>query len=536
NELTLTWTNTANYQFDIGNHRISALAGTEAIRNDFQGFGAFREGFAVEDENYYVLNAGTGRSTNNGLVTGYRLFSLFGKINYAFADKYLASATLRRDGSSRFGTQNQYGLFPAFTLGWRINDENFLKNVAVISNLKLRAGVGRVGNQEIGNIARFGLFQPNYGTLFNNGVGFPGQWLNVGTAYDLSGANQGTLPSGYVQIQGENQNLKWESTDELNVGIDFGFLNEKISGSFDYFTRKTKDILIQPPIASAIGEGKIKWLNGATKSNKGWEVLLSYQNSTPGGLNYSISGNAAHFRDKITELPAEVRTAYPGNVEKTIIGQSQLAVFGYKTDGIFQNQAEVDAHATQTGKGVGRIRYVDLNGDGVINALDQDWLGTFLPSLEYGLRIDASYKNFDLSIFGSGVAGKTGLDPARQFNSFLFVNQNNGPGVLNGWTPQNPNSNTPMLSLVNRNDEFRNSDFFLVNGSYARMRNVQLGYTLPTDLVSKLKMESLRFYLIGQNLFAIKSKEYLSKDPERIGGFGNWPQPTTYTLGVNVNF
>ncbi|MCU7548697.1 TonB-dependent receptor [Chitinophagaceae bacterium LB-8] len=536
NDITLTWTNTANYQFTLQNkHKLNALLGTESIREDFQGFGAFREGFAVEDEDYYVLDAGTGRSTNNGSATGYRLFSLFGKVNYAFGDKYLASATLRRDGSSRFGTENQYGFFPAFTLGWRINNEEFFKNIDYVSNLKLRAGIGRVGNQEIGNTARFGLYQTNYGTLYNNGVGFPGQWLNVGSAYDLNGLNQGTLPSGYVQVQGENQNLKWESTDELNVGVDFGLFNEKITGSFDYFTRKTKDILIQPPIAGAVGEGRVKWLNGASKNNKGWELLLGYNNKI-GELNYSISGNAAHFKDRITELPEEVRTAYPGNVEKTIVGHSQLSVFGYKTDGIFKSQEEVDKHAAQTGKGIGRIKYVDLNGDNKIDALDQDWLGTLLPSLEYGFRIDLDYRNFDLSIFGSGVAGKTGFDPARQFNSFAAVNQNNGPGVLDAWTPKNPDSNTPMLSLVNSNDEFRTSDFFMVNGSYFKLRNVQLGYTMPKSVTSKVKMETLRFYFIGQNLFAIKSNEYLSKDPERIGGFANWPQPTTYTLGANLTF
>jgi TonB-linked SusC/RagA family outer membrane protein len=535
NDLTLTMTNTANYQFQFGQHKFNTLLGTETIQQDFQGFGAFREGFAVEDENYYVLNAGTGRSTNNGTATGYRLFSLFGKINYSFSDKYLASVTVRRDGSSRFGSENQYGVFPAFTLGWRINNEDFFSKVDLVSNLKLRAGIGRVGNQEIGNVARYGLFQANYGTLFNNGNGFPGQWLNVGTAYDLNGSNQGTLPSGFVQIQGENQNLKWESTDELNVGIDFGLLNEKITGSFDYFARETKDILIQPPIASAVGEGRVRWLNGASKTNKGWELLLTYQGSA-GGLNYSISGNAAHFKDKITELPPEVRTAYPGNVEKTILGQSQLAVFGYKTDGLFQSQAEVDKYPAQTGKGIGRIKYQDLNSDGQINALDQDWLGTLLPSLEYGIRLDLDYKNFDLSIFGSGVAGKTGFDPASQFNSFLSVNQNNGPGVLGAWTPQNTGSKTPMLSLVNSNDEYRTSDFFMVSGSYFRLRNIQLGYAMPKSLISKIRMETLRFYLIGQNLFAIKSDAYLSKDPERIGGFGNWPQPTTYTLGVNVTF
>ncbi|MEI6949980.1 SusC/RagA family TonB-linked outer membrane protein [Paraflavisolibacter sp. H34] len=533
--LGLTWTNTANYQLETGDHRLGLLAGTEAIREDMQSFGAFREGFAIEDENYYTLDAGTGRSTNNGQESGYRLFSLFGKVNYGYSDRYLASATLRRDGSSRFGSQNQYGIFPSLTLGWRINNEEFFKNLRSVSNLKLRAGVGRVGNQEIGDVARFGLYKPNYGTLYNNGVGFPGQWLNVGTAYDLAGANQGTLPSGYVQIQGENQNLKWESTGEVNVGVDFGFLNEKIAGSFDYFARKTSDILLQPPVAGAVGEGRLKYLNGATKSNKGWELLLSYASKFQ-GINYSITANAAQFRDRITELPEEVRTAYPGNVEKSIVGQSQLAVFGYRTDGIFQSQDEVEKHAAQTGKGIGRIRYKDLNGDNKIDALDQDWLGTLLPKLEYGLRLDLDYKNFDLSIFGSGVAGKTGYDPAKQFNSFLSVNQNNGPGVLHAWTPQNTGSKTPMLSLVNANDEYRTSDFFMVNGSYFRLRNVQLGYALPKALISKAKMESLRLYVIGQNLFVLKNKEYTGKDPERIGGFANWPQPTTYTLGLNVTF
>ncbi|HZG25293.1 MAG TPA: TonB-dependent receptor, partial [Chitinophagaceae bacterium] len=171
-----------------------------------------------------------------------------------------------------------------------------------------------------------------------------------------------------------------------------------------------------------------------------------------------------------------------------------------------------------------------------IDALDQDWLGTLLPGYEYGLRLDLDYKNFDLSVFGSGVGSKTGFDPAKQFNSFFTVNQNNGPGVLGAWTPENTGSTTPMLSLVNANNEFRTSDFFMVNGSYFRLRNVQLGYSMPKSLISGIRMEALRFYLIGQNLFAIKSKEYLSKDPERIGGFGNWPQPTTYTVGLNVTF
>lgn len=531
NDFSLTWTNTANYNFEFGKNRLNLLAGTEAIQQNYQTFGAFREGFATQDINYFNLDAGIGRSTNNGSSTGFHLFSQFAKVFYSFSDKYLASATVRRDGSSRFGTNNSYGVFPAFTLGWRINNEDFFKSIKSVSNLKLRAGIGRVGNQEIGNEARFGLLRPNYGTI---GTGFPGSWLNMGTAYDLAGTNGGTLPSGYVQVQAENQNLKWESTDELNLGLDFGFFNEKIVGSFDYFTRKTSDILIQPPIASAVGEGRIKWLNGATKNNKGWEFLLGYHNTTARGLAYTISGNASHFHDVITQLPEEVRTAYPGNAQQSILGHSQYSFFGYQTEGIFQNQREVDAHPTQTGAGVGRIKYKDLNGDGKIDAFDQTWLGTALPSIEYGLRIDLSYKNFDVSFFGSGVAGKKGNDPVKYSNSFATVNQNNGPGVLNAWTPQNTGAKVPALSLVDANTETRPSDFFIVNGSYAKLRNVQLGYAFPQSLIHGLKMEGLRLYVVGQNLFVVKSKDYFGKDPERIGSLDYWPQPTTITFGLNI--
>ncbi|MBA4168665.1 MAG: SusC/RagA family TonB-linked outer membrane protein, partial [Chitinophagaceae bacterium] len=239
NNLSIAFTNTLNYSLEISKHRISVLAGTEAIKQDNQGFGAFRESFAIEDVNYYYLNAGIGRNGNNGTNTGYRLFSQFGKIGYSFSDKYLASATLRRDGSSRFGANNKYGIFPAVTAGWRISNEDFFKNVSAVSNLKVRAGLGRVGNQEIGDLARFGLLRPNYGPVSPTMA-----WLNTGTAYDLSGADGGTLPSGYVQVQAANPDLKWETTNELNIGVDFGLFNEHLSGSVDYFTRKTKDILI----------------------------------------------------------------------------------------------------------------------------------------------------------------------------------------------------------------------------------------------------------------------------------------------------
>lgn len=531
-DFTFTWTNTLSYNLIFGKSRLNLLAGIEAVRNNFSTFGASNTNFAIQDVNYFQLGAGSGSQTNNGSSTGFRLLSQFGKVFYSYGEKYLASVTVRRDGSSRFGTNNPYGVFPAFTLGWRLNNENFFKNVKAISNLKIRGGIGTVGNQQIGNLAAYNLFYANYGT---SNSAYP-LWLNTGTAYDLNGVNTGTLPSGFVQTQKGNPNLKWESTTETNIGLDFGFLNEKIAGSFDYYNRNTSNILIQPPVAGAVGGGQQEWLNGASKNTKGWELLLGYHNRTSGGLGYSFTGNASHSVDVITQLPDNVRAAYAGDPNHSIIGHSQFSIFGYQTDGIFQSQQDVNAAPSQPGAGPGRIKYKDLNGDGKIDVLDQTWLGTTLPKVEYGLRIELNYKNIDFSIFGSGVAGKTGFDPVKFMNSFVDTRNNYGPGVLSAWTPQNHNSSTPALSILNLNGEDRISNFYYVNASYFKIRNVQLGYTLPKRMSNAIKMESFKIYISGQNLVAFKHKEFLSRDPERATSFAIWPVPTSYTFGINANF
>ncbi len=537
-DFTFTWTNTLNYNLEFGKSRLNLLGGVEAVKNDFSTFGANTTVFALQEESYLQLSAGVGAQTNNGSATGFRLLSQFGKAFYSYADRYLASFTIRRDGSSRFGTNNPYGVFPAFTLGWRINNENFFKGISSVSNLKLRAGYGKVGNQEIGNLSSWTILQPNYGT---SSPQFP-LWLNIGSAYDIYGVNTGSLPSGFVQVQRGNPDLKWESTTETNVGLDFGFLNETITGSFDYFNRKTSDILIQPPVAGVLGEGQQQYLNGADVSNSGWEFVLSYNHRSAHGLTYSITGNASHWKDKVTSLPDNVRPAYPGDANHSIVGHSRFSIFGYETNGIFQSSEEAMNAPTQPGvldgtlKGAGRLRYVDINGDGKIDANDQTWLGTTLPKVEYGLRVDLSYKSFDLSIFGSGVAGKTAFDPIKGLNTFVEARSNFGPGTLSAWTPENTGSSTPALSLLNHNGEDRISNYYYVNASYFKLRNVTLGYNFSRNIASTLKMESLRIYVSGQNLFAIKSKEFTAKDPERANFRALWPVPTSYTIGINANF
>lgn len=541
-EFTFTWSNTLTYNLSLGKSKMNLLAGVEAVRDDYSTFGASNTNFAIQDVNYFVLSAGSGAQTDNGLATGFRLLSQFGKLFYSFADRYLASVTVRRDGSSRFGTNNPYGIFPAFTLGWRINNEEFFKSIASaasISNLKLRGGVGTVGNQtftgnNIGqsNAAALTLYAANYGT---SSPAFP-LWLNTGTAYDINGVNTGTLPSGFVQTQLGNPNLKWESTTETNVGLDFGFFNEKLIGSFDYYSRNTSNILIQPPVPGAVGEGQQQFVNGASKNTKGWEIVLGYHNRTSSGIGYSITVNGNHWVDKITALPEDVRAAYPGDVNHSIVGHSQFSIFGYQSLGIFQTEQQVAAAPVQPGDGVGRIQYKDINADGKVDVLDQTWLGTTLPKLEYGIRIELNYKNLDFSIFGSGVAGKTGFDPVKFMNSFIDTRNNYGPGVLSAWTPQHPSSTTPALSIINSNGEDRLSNFYYVNASYFKIRNAQLGYNLPKKISNMIKMEGFRIYVSGSNLIAFKHKEFLSKDPERANTFANWPVPTSFTVGINANF
>ncbi|MBD2755886.1 SusC/RagA family TonB-linked outer membrane protein [Spirosoma validum] len=537
--LSLTWTNTLRYNFELGQHRFNVLAGVESIKDNLDNVVSYRENFAVQTEDYFVLSAASGNASSTGTSTGSRLLSQFARIDYGFGDRYLAALTLRRDGSSRFGTDNRYGFFPAASVGWRIDKEAFMQNVKAISNLKLRAGVGRIGNQDIGDLARFGLFEPRYGTLAsqvpNGHNSFFDQYWNVGTAYDLNGTNSGTLPSGFVQTQGANAALKWETTDELNVGLDFGFLNGSLVGSFDYFTRTTKDILIQPPVAAAVGEGQLRFVNGATKTNKGFELLLTYYGKPKGDFRYNVSANFARFRDKITVLPEEVRSAFAGNAVTTIIGHSQFDLFGYRTDGLFQSQEEVTKHAAQVGAAPGRIRYRDLNGDGKIDALDQEFFGTTLPGLEYGVRAEFGYKNFDLSIFGSGIASRTGFDPYTFYNNFIRGRENVGPGVFGAWTPQNTSSRIPALTLADGNNETRSSDYFNVSTAYFKLRNVQLGYTFPRDMVGKIGMTSLRLYLMAENVFWLKNKNFLGPDPERID-VNTVPVPRTITFGLNVSF
>jgi TonB-linked SusC/RagA family outer membrane protein len=527
-----TWQNTLNYSVPLGQkHQLDVLLGNERISYNFESTYASRTNFATEDPNYIVLDAGAANKDNGGSATAYRLASYFAKVNYAFADKYLASATIRRDGSSRFGADNQFGIFPALSVGWRLSEEAFVKNSApFISDFKLRAGWGQTGNQDIANFASRGLYQSLLGTLD------PNFDYDHGTAYDIYGNNT-ALPSGYRRVQRANPNLKWETTTQTNVGVDFGFLDNKLSGSVDYFVKDSKDILVNLPYLAVVGEGGDQFVNGASIQNKGWEFLLGYQNKLANGLTYNITGNVSTFRNKLTFLPDEVINAYGGNGQDvTRIGHSINATYGYVADGLFQSASEVSGAPTQVGAAPGRIRYKDLNGDGKINNFDQTWISEGVPAYSYGLNLGAGYKGFDLQIFLQGVQGLYAYNNSKFRTDFssLASGENWGQRLLDAWTPTNTGSTIPAATLINSNDEGRASTYFIENASYLKLRNVQLGYSLPAEVAGKVKLQGVRIYVQAQNFLLGKSKQFTGPDPE-VTNY-QYPVPLIYTTGLNLSF
>lgn len=521
--------NTANYKFDLGNHNFDILAGQELIKYSYEEFSAGRNDFAIETPEYMYLNVGTGDMRVGGSATAYSLASFFGKLNYNYDDRYLLSGTLRYDGSSRFGENNRWGTFPAFSLGWRISEENFFKEaLSVVPDLKLRYGWGKTGNQEIGDYASYGIYQALYGSR-------PVDEPDYGTAYDIYGSGGGSLPSGFRRTQMANPNLKWEGTTQHNIGVDMELLDRKVTFSFDYFHKLTKDILVKPPFIGTIGEGGDRWVNGASMKNTGFEAVATYYGKI-GEVEYSIAANASHYRNKIIELPDDVIGSYAGNGnDQTILGRPLSAMYGYLADGLFHTQAEVDAHVAQTGKGLGRIRYKNTNNDDKIDDDDRVWLGHGDPKLLYGINLSAKWKNFDFSMFWNGVYGLKADNGVKRYSDFIgfFSGHNYGDRTLDAWTPQNSNSTIPALSLNDLNNEQRFSSYFVENASYLKLANLEIGYTLPWSKGAKF-LKNARFYFIGQNVATLKSKNFTGVDPE-VPNLA-YPIPFSLTFGTNITF
>ncbi|MEI6950719.1 TonB-dependent receptor [Paraflavisolibacter sp. H34] len=532
------WSNTLNYVLNRGRHRADLLAGTEYFNQFETNFWASREGFDIEDPAYTYMDAGTSKKDNGGGANEYSLFSYFGKANYSYDGRYLASVTLRRDGSSRFGRNNRFGTFPAFSLGWRLSEEAFVKNSAVsrvLSDLKLRYGWGKTGNQEIDNNAIYSIYLTDYAG------GDPTWNISRGTAYDITGAGTGSLPSGYRKIQNGNDNLRWEASAMHNWGLDFGLWNNHLTGSAEYFIKTTDDILISPPYLAVLGEGGAQFVNGASMENRGFEFATTYNGKLGKDLSFSATANISTYRNKITRLPDAVINSYGGNgKEDNILGRPLGSFYGYIADGLFRSQKEVDDHAVQTGKGVGRLRYRDLDGNGEVDNGEHDrtWIGSPHPDFTYGLNLGVEYKNFDVSVLLQGVQGIDVVNEQKYATDFWSIQEtgsNKGLRLLNAYHPvTNPASTIPMLAYSDENRESRFSTYFVENGSYLKLRNAQLGYTFSKSLLQKVKIQNLRAYIGGDNLLLLmKSKSFTGADPESPA-YG-YPNPRVFTAGINLS-
>ncbi|MDE5418100.1 TonB-dependent receptor [Labilibaculum sp. DW002] len=528
-ETSWTWTNTLTYNKKFGIHAFSGLLGYEAIHFEKENLWGRTSDFLIESSDFRYLNAGTGESTSGGIGDESSLLSYFGKLDYVLDNKYLASFTLRRDGSSRLGADNRTGYFPAFSFGWRLSEESFLSELEEISNLKLRFGYGKTGNQKIATTAAYTTYAPNVES----------------SNYNLSGDNS-TPSAGYSISSIGNSNVRWETTKQTNIGIDLGLLNNRIDIVADYFIKETSGMLINPPMMSVSGEGNAPWINSGKMENSGIEMNLNYHSDNSKELTYDIGLNFSALKNKVTKL-TEGNDFYDLGVGRIVKGKPVSVFYGYVADGLFRSIEEINSHATQDGlsandEGLGRIRYKDLNNDGVVNDQDRTYIGDPHPDFTFGVNMNVQYKNFDFSAFIEGVSGRDIYNVHKQMTDFTYWNFNHGTNVLNAWTPENSNSNIPAVTTSNINNEFRTSTYFVEDGSYIKLKSIVLGYTLPNFMAKKIGASKVRFYLQGQNLLTLT--DYTGMDYE-VGASSAtslgidsqlYPHTKNFMLGVNVNF
>lgn len=529
NSVQWVWSNTANYSIDFGKNNISAVIGTEAKKENGEHLQGYGRGLVIEDLDYRYLDTVTeGKSVGNNAST-YAMVSYFGKVNYAFDDKYLISGTVRRDASSRFGKGNNSAIFPSVSAGWRMSREKFMERTQNwLSDLKLRASWGINGNDQIDNNATYNLYYTN----MSNG------------SYNFNGDGATVVP-GVQKDRSGNNDLKWEETKQLNFGIDAAFFDNRLGLTLDYFQKKTTGMLIQKPYIGVIGEGGYKWYNAASMDNSGVEATFTWRDEIK-DFKYDISFNISYYKNEITELPDVIKYTWGGGngVDKTIVGQPYGSWMSYKADGVFKTKQEVyeylSKYDVQIGApGVGRIRYKDLNGDNVINTADMDWQGSDQPKFIGGLNIGASYKGFDLSAFFNGMIrdawnnskfytdlfqGWTGNHSVRLMDAMHAWNDYEQTGVYN--------CDIPALTVVDNNVETRSSTFFIEDGSYVKLKTLTLGYTFPDKWIKKARLSNLRVYLQAQNVFTLTN--YTGADPEGLGY--PYPQPRTYTFGLSLGF
>ncbi|WP_276485798.1 SusC/RagA family TonB-linked outer membrane protein [Paraflavitalea pollutisoli] len=523
--------NTISYARAFGDHNFTVLAGqgayleNRARMTSVTFFNIPADNFDEASLNFKV--PADQRNTDGSEGIEHMVSSLFGRITYDYQEKYLFQALVRRDGSSRFGPNKQYGVFPSFMLGWVASKENFFPANSRINFLKFRAGYGAVGNDNIGDFA------------FISTVG-SGRNYTIGTS--------GSYSPGYSPNAPSNPNLKWEETRTTNIGFDAVLLDD-INVTVEWFNKKTVDILQNPRIPGYVGAIGNPAANIGSVKNTGFEVELGYRKKM-GDFSFSANGNISWMKNEVTFLGngikyltggANFQNMNFGGITRTQVGQPIGEFFGLKTLGIFQNQAEVDAHTDKTGKKIqpdakpGDFRWQDTDGNGAIDEADRVFIGNPTPTWTYGMTFNLAYKGFDAVIFGQGAFGNKIFQGLRRLD---IGNANWQTRALGRWTGEGATNVYPRLNQDDPNKNFNNpSDFYLEDGGYFRLKTLQVGYTLPAGMISKAGLNRVRVYVMSQNLFTIT--QYTGYDPEIGGGVmsidrGIYPQARSFMLGINV--
>lgn len=535
---------TLNYQVDIDKHSINLLAGYQRISEPFKETYVQAEGYKFDedgnkihatilDPRFNTLNAfGDGTFSAQGTNAQYALVSQFGRINYAYNDRYLFQASVRRDGSSKFGKNNQFGTFPSFALGWKITDEDFMQDQQLFNFLKLRYSWGQAGND-----SALGYF--DYIALISQGKSYN----NGGYVF----GDPQTSYLGSIARDLQNDDLKWETNTSSNFGVDFASMGNRLKGAVNYYNTKTQDLLIVKEVSPSSGVSN-PVVNVGEFKNDGLEFELGYVNKD-GELNYSAFGTFTTVNSKVTRLSNNNQKLYGigllfGSdhfVNQTQIGYEPGAYFLPVADGIFQSQAEIDAHGAQPDASPGDIRFIDQNNDGKIDSEDETYQGTAIPKYEYSLSLSAEYKGFDLNVFFQGVGG----NKIYNGNDFRLLSLDTGRNfrteATDAWTPSNTNTSIPRAVLGDPNRNSRASTRFLEKGDYLRVKTIQLGYSLPANILETLQVDKFRVYLTGQNLFTFTN--YSGLDPEVGGsvlsrGIDNnlYPKYKSVIFGVQLAF
>lgn len=531
-----TWDNTIHYDTKIGKNSIAALGGFSMEDMRYESLNGSATNVPNEDPSMWYVSAGADGFLASGGANESTLVSFLGRVNYSYDNKYLATVNFRADASSRFPTSNKWGYFPSVALGWKISQEEFLKNVSWLSLLKLRLGWGQIGNQ--------------------NALGaYPYQETVSGSKqYRYLYGNPSTVDQGYVVTAMKDQTIKWETVESSNIGVDAAFFDNRLSTSIDYYSKKNKDMLMPVPIPYYYGYESGPVSNVGSMSNKGLELTVDYKDKLTSKLSYEVGFNLSTVKNRVTSLGEEGNAYaggpyYTGNATRTEVGKSFGYFYGYKTDGVFQTQAEINAAPVQEGTSnedlqPGDLKFVDVNGDGVVNSEDETYLGSPIPKLTYGFHLGANYGAFDFSAAFHGTYGNK-IFNAMKVHLYQYDLTNKSKELLDAWTPTNTNTDVPRLNANDKNNTNRISDRYVENGSYLRLKNLTLGYTLPSTLSEKVGIQNVRFYFTGQNLLTFT--KYTGADPE-IGqqsassymsygvDIGTYPQARTYAFGVKVDF